>query len=428
MRTFIGRLSGSLIGISGALILGGCGGNSSKADTIQVRLMSDLTGPIKDIGLPFHAGRIDHLNDLNANGGIHGRRIEYEEADSEYNPTVALERYLNWKQALSWSEVITMFGFGTDESRVLSERVTSAKMPFFTASCAGSLASPLTLDRTIQLEDGTERRIVNPGLPYNYFVTTDYSSSARAGLDFIASRGGRTITFANCSSEYCSEPVAAARPYAIGQLGMTVYDDLEIQTTDAQDTVNQKVKDYFSTHPTPAWIWLAANEATAARIIQAMGEVSVKFMTNVFSMSEGLDAASLRLSRGKVHGIVCARPYGDTFNSEIMADLVTVHDRYRAKDEFANVYYVMGYATVAIWSIAVERVLASGAELNRESLQRALESMSMVKTGALLKPVSYSQADHRPSLIADVYQIDEEGKFKIMDTITVARTDAWLGW
>jgi len=207
-----------------------------------------------------------------------------------------------------------------------------------------------------------------------------------------------------------------------------VNDDLVVETTDSVETVNQKVADYLASHPNPGWIWVAVNEASAARIIQAMSDVNVKFMTNVFSMSESLDEAALRSARGKVHGIVCARPYGDTFNSEIMADLVTVHDRYRPKDEFANVYYVMGYATIAVWSIAIERVLAGDDELSRENLQRALESMTLVKTGSLIKPITYSPVDHRPSMAADIFQIDTEGKFKIMDTITVERRDTWLGW
>lgn len=409
----------------------GCGGEKEENAPIQVRLMADLSGPTSHAGRSFQAGRIDHIDAINSSGGLAGRTIEYEEADTGGDPRNAMQEYLLWKQALSWSEVLTLFSSETSETQVLLDEVKKASLPVFSKSTSGTLTSPVGITQALTLEDGSIKVLENPGTPFNFFTTIDSSSAARAAVDFIAASGGHTITFACCTdTDSCGGAVEAARAYAKGRYEMEVLDDLLMAYNDTPENITAKPQVYLAHHPSAEWLWLGTPRSITAGIIKSLRNADIKFMVDVYSMNESLDNLSEGAGRGKVFGLVAATPFGDMVASQAMPDLVRTHRQStrHAEDDFMDLDYVMGYAQVAIWSIAVERLLAKNEKISRENLRGELESMRHVHTGGLLKPVGFTPEDHRPSLAADVYKIDKNGVFSHIDLLEVERKTKWLGW
>ncbi|MBW2699608.1 MAG: ABC transporter substrate-binding protein [Deltaproteobacteria bacterium] len=409
----------------------GCEGETEETTPIQVRLMADLSGPNSHADRSFQAGRIDHIDAINASGGLSGRTIEYEEADTSGDPGNALQEYLLWKQAPSWPEVVTLFSSGTSETQILLDEIKNASLPVFSKSTSGTLTSPVGSTQTIELEDGTIKILENPGTPYNFFTSIDSSSAARAAVDFIAASGGHTITFACCTdTDSCGGAVEAARHYLKGRYDMEVLDDLPIAYNDTPENISAKPRVYLLHHPSAEWLWLGTPRSISAEIIKVLRDKDLKFLVDVSSMNEALDDLSEGAGRGKVFGLVAATPFGDMVASQAMPDLVRTHTQStrHAEDDFMDLDYVMGYAQVALWSIAVERLQAKNEKISRENLRGELESMRQVNTGGLLKPVGFTPEDHRPSLAADVYKIDKNGLFTHIDLLEVERKTEWLGW
>ena len=111
-----------------------------------------------------------------------------------------------------------------------------------------------------------------------------------------------------------------------------------------------------------------------------------------------------------------------------MQELVQIHDAYRASDEHADVYYVMGYATVVAWEIAVSRVLGRGEEVTRDSIKAALEASDNVATGGLLPTLTFTPKDHRPTTEVRIYGFDASGALRFEETKKLERRSEWLGW
>ena len=55
-------------------------------DTIKIGMFGPLTGPVSIYGYPINNGAIALYEELNANGGVHGRKIEIVHEDGGCDP------------------------------------------------------------------------------------------------------------------------------------------------------------------------------------------------------------------------------------------------------------------------------------------------------------------------------------------------------
>jgi branched-chain amino acid transport system substrate-binding protein len=414
------------VALLGLVLAWGCGEEGGDTGVLKVRLLADLSGATASVGQAYHAGRVDRLRAINDGGGIRGLTIEYDEVDVGASVTAEFQEFLSFRASTEWTEISTIFGYGTHSTIGLLDRITLSEMLYITKSFAGPLAAPKARVETVTLEDNTTLDLNHPGAPYNFFVGTDYSTSIRGALDFVGSSGGGRIAFAHCTNDYaCTSPLAAGKAYATGRLD--VDEDITVEQAATQSEVDAIVQTYLDTHPVD-WIWLGTTHDAAARIIRAAASYDVRFIANPWAFSEDLDAATSGDARGRVFGIVNATPYGAVVDSPAMLELVELHDRNHDPDEVANIHYVLGYATVVVWEIAIDRLRAAGDEVTTASIKDSLESLRGINTGGLLPPVSYSDADHRPSMSIDVYGIDLDGRLAYQTTTSLERRDDWLGY
>mgnify|MGYP002511804249 CR=1 FL=1 len=93
-RDFV-KLSGiSAVGLGTASILSACGGSgSSSSDTIKVGLMGPYSGDVAQYGLAVRKGAELYVKQLNADGGLDGKKIELDTQDEKGDATEAVNVY-----------------------------------------------------------------------------------------------------------------------------------------------------------------------------------------------------------------------------------------------------------------------------------------------------------------------------------------------
>lgn len=83
-------------------------GNGITDDTITILSLTDLSGPGASGGKPVQAGFEAYIKHLNESGGIAGRQIKVETADTQYDPQRAVQLYQGAK-----ANVAAVLSYGT---------------------------------------------------------------------------------------------------------------------------------------------------------------------------------------------------------------------------------------------------------------------------------------------------------------------------
>ena len=88
-----------------------------------------FSGPSAKLGAAMREGAMSYFDDINADGGIYGRRIRLESLDDGYEPDRAKA---NTEHLIKDEKVFALFGYvGTPTSYAVLPMVTAAKVPFF---------------------------------------------------------------------------------------------------------------------------------------------------------------------------------------------------------------------------------------------------------------------------------------------------------
>jgi ABC-type branched-subunit amino acid transport system substrate-binding protein len=96
-----------------------------------------LTGPAQDLGKDMRTGAMLYFNYVNANGGVHGRKIVLKTLDDGYEPARAAA---NTKKLINDEKVFALFGYvGTPTSQASLPIFTEARVPFVGAFTGAEL-------------------------------------------------------------------------------------------------------------------------------------------------------------------------------------------------------------------------------------------------------------------------------------------------
>jgi len=114
-----------------ALALAAAGAASAQGVTDSTILLGQsvaLTGPAQQLGLDMQLGASLYFNQVNARGGVNGRKIVLKTLDDGYEATRAAE---NTKKLINDERVFALFGYvGTPTSQASLPIFTEAKVPF----------------------------------------------------------------------------------------------------------------------------------------------------------------------------------------------------------------------------------------------------------------------------------------------------------
>lgn len=414
------------------------------AGTLHVKGLFTVTGPTADVSVSYTKAILDAVAAANADGGVRGHEVRLLWTDYGYDVATAVHAYAGWKADGGLTSVSTIFGWGTGDTLQLSGQVKEDQIPYISASYAGSLASPLPINKSVEVGPGQNKAVMTEGAPYNFFAGTDYSTAIRLAMKFVHDEGAQKIAFAYCDKSYCTDPIPAGKAYA-ARLGLAVGNDvggpgLE-STPEALARIDTLFRDYFADPANDGvdWVWIGNSTGTARPAIQAIKKYRprAKIVTNIWGFDENLFTgcagdAGVNPCIDDVYGVMSFAAYGDT-RFPGMEALTAVHDAARAaagesSSLYQDIRYVQGYASFALWRAAVESLVDQKKSVTGPNIKAALEAFDSIELGGLAEPLRFRAADHRPSNSARIYSFNQLGKLQFEKALTIDLEPDWLGW
>ncbi len=351
--------------------------------TITLGVITPLTGPVALIGEPLTNGNRAYVDYVNSElGGIAGRYpLELVEADSEYNPTVAVQQY----NAVKDDVVLFAQVLGTPSVNAVLEQLERDDV----------VASPASLDSFWV----REQNLLPIGAPYQI--------QAVNALSWYLGEGGgegQTICTAIQNDPY-GEAGQDGVDFAAAELGFEVATTATFGATD-QDYTGQvaQLRDagceavfLVSTPvPTNGMLSEAASQDFAPQWIgQSPSWLGLYALS---PLAPYLQENFLLVGEGPV--------WGDTSNPG-MAQMLEHVEAY-APDQGPDTYFTFGYAQA--WSVVqvLEQAVELG-DLSREGIIEAMNSLSELAFDGLFGTYTWGAPEDRdPPRLSTVYSIDPE--------------------
>ncbi len=183
--------------IAAMFVLAGCGGAGENggasadlprgvtADTITLGAHTDLSGNVAIWGVPAVSGQRMRFDEINAAGGIHGRKIRFIVEDTQYQVPNAVKAA---NKLLNVDDIFLMVGaLGTPMNIAVMPRMFEVGVPnLFPITAAVQMYEPL-----------------HP-MKFSYFVS--YRDQARAGIKYMVEKHGiKSVCFQGLANDYGHE-------------------------------------------------------------------------------------------------------------------------------------------------------------------------------------------------------------------------------
>ncbi|MES2538438.1 MAG: ABC transporter substrate-binding protein [Pseudomonadota bacterium] len=157
--------------LSAALVSAALGISSTASAQEQfVPVLSYRVGPYAAGGSGFFGGAIDYMNLVNANGGINGVKLSWEECETEYNASRGVECYERLKTKSSGASLVEPLATGIAYG--ILDRVGTDKVPMTTLGYGRS--------------DAANGKV----FPYVFPLITSYWSQAAGMLKYLGDKNG----------------------------------------------------------------------------------------------------------------------------------------------------------------------------------------------------------------------------------------------
>ena len=168
------------------------------SDVIRIGQSVGLTGPLGELGKAIHLGARAAFDEVNAQGGVHGRRIELVGKDDGYNVARSLE---NTKAFLADPTLFGLFTpMGTPNVEAVLPLIRDSDVPCFAPLTGGLVARPADM-----------RNVMN--------VRPSYPEEAERLVEHLATVGIRRIAIAYQNNGFGKEVLkgteTAARKHGV---------------------------------------------------------------------------------------------------------------------------------------------------------------------------------------------------------------------
>jgi branched-chain amino acid transport system substrate-binding protein len=366
MRT---RLVALVAALALAATAAGCGddGGGSESGDIKVGGIFDLSGATSDVGVPYADGVKAYIDQLNANGGIDGRKIELTSGDYAYEVPRAEQLYSRLKS----EGVVAIQGWGTGDTEALRGRIATDKLPFMSASYDETLSKP---------EDA----------PYNFVDATTYSQQMRIALKWIAeeSGGNAQVAVFHNDSPFGESPLADGEAY-IEEEGLNLGYEAYPMPAEATDYVSEleRAKGQGANYiviqnvSTPA--------AQLAKDVQRQG-----IDAQIVCLNWCADELFIKLAGDAAGGAVGVMPFASTASGAPGLKEPASAAGGQAALARKGVHYVQGWYTMDVMTEGIRKALEDSDSLDGEKIKDALQEMGEVETGEVTGPIEFSADSH----------------------------------
>jgi branched-chain amino acid transport system substrate-binding protein len=338
-----------------------------------------FTGAAAHLGEQFNRGAQVFFDQVNAQGGVFGRRIVLVRKDDGLVPE---RTQTNTKLLISQDDVFALFGFvGAANSKAAMPIVTEAKVPFF-APYSGSDALRMPFNRYVFNVRASHSREIEKIVEQlatiyasNVAVFYQYDSEGWAGLEIIE----------RALKRFGLEPAAVGA--------------VDRNSTDVAAAVSAIAP------KEPGAVIMICTYKSAAAFIREMRRTGYRGqLVNVSSVgSQALLAEAGKDGYGVMVSQVVPFPWGPS------AAIVLEYQKAMEKAGTREFDFTSLEGFIAA-KVLVEGLQRTGKNLTRERFIAALESIHRFDLGDFL--VSFSATDHGKANYVDLTIIGANGKFR----------------
>jgi branched-chain amino acid transport system substrate-binding protein len=391
--------------------------------TIKVGALFDTTGPTSDVGVDYSKGVLDHVRYINeVLGGIRGRvKIDLVWSDYGYRTADGIALYRKYRDV---DRVQAIIGWGTNDTEALKEQVAADQIPFISASYSSHLNDP---SKT----------------PYNFYPVSSYSDQLRAVLKFareLARREGIArpkVVFVYPDHPYGRAPIPAGKDYA-RELGFEVLPDQIVALTALE--ARAQVSAIRAAGADFAWFGGTTNSASVTVRDARQAGLRTRWFVNVW----GFDENMIKLIGPAAEGTYGSTPH--VYFGEPAAGMRTIFDTYRRfqgrevpRFEWGTTQtpyiasYIRGWLNVYLLRRGLEIIVDNWATYARlggfdgPAIRSAMETLTNWDPEGLAPPITLKRDDHRPSTTTRIVQV-QQGRIRVVETVTVERRKDWLGY
>jgi branched-chain amino acid transport system substrate-binding protein len=390
---------------------------------IKVGAIMDITGATSDVGKDYALAVREAIQYVNDQGGVNGKPVKLFLYDYGYRIPEAITTY---KRLKNFDKVIAVLGWGTGDTEALSPIINKDKMPYVSASYSAHLTDPKKT-------------------PYNLFFSADYSTNARACItawydeiwkkdpmykDRVAKgEKPRFVCFYAAAVPYASAPIKAIKDQA-QLLGFEIGDDQDVALT-ALDTKSQVLA---AARFKPDLVWhgnTTMSVSTAIRDAYAQ-KLGAWHIINNWGFDENLPRLAGEAAKNAIGAAPCAF-FGEQVKlmDQVVAYAQRLNPGVPKEQRLIRSTQAWG-AVVLLWE-AMKRADKAGKLDGEGIMQAGFESFKDYDLGLGAPPVTFTQGDHRPTSLAQVY-IYKDNKFQQLQRIDMKQrwsdkwAKEWLGW
>lgn len=366
--------AGSLSGATGSLWAQAATG----VGALVLGQSAPFSGPSAQLGLQFNLGAQLFFDQVNASGGVNGRRIEIKKLDDGYEPERCV---VNTKQFIA-DGVFALFGYvGTPTSLAALPLAAEAKIPLF---------APFTGAQALR----------EPFNRYAIHVRASYFDETAAIVRQVTSFGIKKVAVFYQNDAYGKTGLEGVqRALKALNLDTTAVGTVERNTTE----VAQALKDILAARP-EAIVQIGAYKACATfvRLARQQGYVGTFYNVSFVGTQALMDELGA-MAKGVVVSQVMPYPYSPAtpISGEYLAAI---------KDQRGVVPNYSGIEGFVAAKVLVEALKRAGRGANREAFIDAIGSLKDQSIGGF--PVDFGPQKHTGSRFVELTLLTEDGRVR----------------
>ncbi len=361
------RVALATLAILGA-VAGALGAPGARAQAVQgvsekeivLGSHQDLSGPVASLGTALRDGLVLATEEINAAGGIHGRRIALVVEDSGFDPKKAV---LATQKLLTHDKVFAMIA-------PLGSAPTQASMPMILEKNVPLLFSGTPADFTW-----------TPFHPLKFGLAVPYGEQVRAQVKYAATVLGKKRFGILYQDDETGQNVlrATEEQLAVHQLPLVERASYKRGAVDFSSQISR----LKAANVDVVILGTIIRETAGAMIEARKQDWKVDMMVN----QAGLNSAVLKIGGDAVEGLYAMAQFLPIVSQEQTPQLRAVLDRYKARfGKEPDDGMVYGYVAMMLFAEGARR---AGPALTPDTLAAGLEQVQDFKTAFAGTPVSY---------------------------------------
>jgi branched-chain amino acid transport system substrate-binding protein len=349
--------------------------------SILIGQSAAFSGPAGELGREFRAGAHEVFDQVNAQGGVHGRQIVMVYRDDRYEPDLARR---NTERFLQRDKVFALFGYvGTPTVQAALPLIERAQVP---------LVAPLTGAQLLR----------QPRNPLIFNLRASYHQEIEAIVRYLLRYGRRSIAIVYQNDAYGRDGQVGARK-ALASRGLKPV----LETTVERNSADTREAARRVALARPDAVLMISSYGTIASFIPNLRKQGSQ--AQVMSVSfVGSNALGRALPPQHRHGVGISQVVPFPWNPRVpvVRDYQNTISRNRSGASY-GFSSLEGYIAA---SLLVRALQAAGPDLTRARLMRTMETMGPVDLGGYR--VEFSPARRQASDFVELtFMVGRDGAF-----------------